>query len=58
MIDYLVQNLWLSWLLVGIICLILEIMNGDFFIMCFAPKYLLCAPYSIEISASGGGPSG
>ena len=36
MIEYLVQNLWLSWLLVGIICLILEIMNGDFFIMCFA----------------------
>ena len=36
MIDYLIQNLWLAWLLVGIVCLILELMNGDFFIMCFA----------------------
>ncbi|MCR5077693.1 MAG: NfeD family protein [Prevotella sp.] len=36
MIDYLIQNLWLAWLLAGIVCLILEMMNGDFFIMCFA----------------------
>ena len=36
MIDYLIQNLWLSWLLVGLVCLILEMMNGDFYIMCFA----------------------
>lgn len=36
MIDYLVQNLWLAWVLVGLVCLILEMMNGDFYIMCFA----------------------
>ena len=36
MIDYLIQNLWLTWLLVGLVCLILEMMNGDFYIMCFA----------------------
>ena len=34
--DYLIQNLWLTWLLVGLVCLILEMMNGDFYIMCFA----------------------
>ena len=36
MIDYMIQNLWLAWLLAGIVCLILEMMNNDFFIMCFA----------------------
>lgn len=36
MMDYLIQNLWLTWLLVGLVCLILEMMNGDFYIMCFA----------------------
>ena len=27
MMDYLIQNLWLTWLLVGLVCLILEMMN-------------------------------
>lgn len=36
MIDYFSQNLWQLWALVSIICLILELTNGDFFIMCFA----------------------
>lgn len=36
MIEYFAQNLWLMWVLAGILCLILELMNGDFFIMCFA----------------------
>lgn len=36
MLDYLIQNLWLSWLLLGIICLIVEMTNGDFFLMSFA----------------------
>lgn len=36
MIDYFSQNLWQLWALVSIICLILELSNGDFFIMCFA----------------------
>ena len=36
MMDYLIQNLWLTWLLVGLVCLILELMNGDLYLMCFA----------------------
>ncbi len=36
MIEYFSQNLWLAWMLVSILCLVLELTNGDFFIMCFA----------------------
>lgn len=36
MIDYFAQNLWQMWALVSVVCLILELTNGDFFIMCFA----------------------
>lgn len=36
MIDYFSENLWQMWALVSIICLILELTNGDFFVMCFA----------------------
>lgn len=36
MIDYFVQNLWLVWLLVSLLCLVLELTSGDFFILCFA----------------------
>ncbi|MBQ6205112.1 MAG: NfeD family protein [Prevotella sp.] len=36
MIQYFAENLWQMWAIVAVICLILELMNGDFFIMCFA----------------------
>jgi membrane protein implicated in regulation of membrane protease activity len=36
MIDYFATHLWQLWLLVSFLCLILELTNGDFFIMCFA----------------------
>lgn len=36
MIDYFAENLWQMWALVSVVCLILELTNGDFFIMCFA----------------------
>ena len=36
MIQYFFENLWLAWLLVGLLCLVLELTNGDFFIICFA----------------------
>ena len=36
MIDYIMQNLWQMWAVVAIICLILELTAGDFFIFCFA----------------------
>ena len=36
MIEYFAAHLWQMWALVSFICLILELMNGDFFIMCFS----------------------
>ena len=36
MIDYFSSNVWLIWVIVSIICLILELSSGDFFILCFA----------------------
>jgi len=36
MIEYFSAHLWQLWALVSIACLILELTNGDFFIMCFA----------------------
>ena len=36
MIDYLSQNLWQMWVIVAVVCLILELMAGDFFIICFS----------------------
>lgn len=36
MIDYLLQNVWLLWILISVICLILELGSGDLFILCFA----------------------
>lgn len=36
MIDYFASNLWQAWTLLCILCLILELCSGDFFIMCFS----------------------
>lgn len=36
MIQYFTSNLWLIWVIISIVCLILELMSGDFFILCFA----------------------
>jgi membrane protein implicated in regulation of membrane protease activity len=36
MIEYFQANMWQLWTLVGVICLILELTSGDFFIMCFS----------------------
>jgi len=49
MIDYFATHLWQLWTLVAIACLILELTNGDFFIMCFA----IGAVFSAVISAFG-----
>lgn len=49
MIDYFSAHLWQLWALVSIACLILELSNGDFFIMCFA----IGAAVSAVISAVG-----
>ena len=36
MIQYFTSNLWLIWVIISIVCLILELSSGDFFILCFA----------------------
>ena len=36
MIDYFTSNLWLIWVIISIVCLILKLSSGDFFILCFA----------------------
>ena len=36
MIDYLIANMWQIWAVVSIVCLILELSSGDFFIICFS----------------------
>ena len=36
MIDYLAQHLWQMWAVIAVVCLILELTAGDFFIICFS----------------------
>ena len=36
MIDYLTQHLWQVWAVIAVVCLILELTAGDFFIICFS----------------------
>ena len=36
MIDYLAQHLWQMWAVIAVLCLILELTAGDFFIICFS----------------------
>lgn len=36
MIQFFVENLWLIWTIIAIVCLTLEISSGDFYITCFA----------------------
>jgi membrane protein implicated in regulation of membrane protease activity len=36
MIDYITQNLWLFWTVITIVCLIMELSSGDFYVTCFA----------------------
>ncbi len=35
MIDYFASNLWQLWALIALVCLILELTNGDFFFLSF-----------------------
>ena len=36
MIDYFAQHLWQMWAVIAVVCLILELTAGDFFIICFS----------------------
>lgn len=47
--DYIAQNLWLFWTVIAIVCLILELSSGDFYVTCFA----IGAVVSVVASALG-----
>jgi membrane protein implicated in regulation of membrane protease activity len=36
MIEYFLANMWQVWAVIAIVCLILELSSGDFFIICFS----------------------
>ena len=36
MIDYFIENMWQVWGIIAVVCLILELTSGDFFIICFS----------------------
>ena len=36
MIEYFSQHLWQVWAVIAVVCLILELTAGDFFIICFS----------------------
>ncbi len=46
MIDYVAANLWQLWVLVTVVCLILELTSGDLFILCFSIGALVTAVLS------------
>lgn len=51
MIDYLAQHLWQMWAVIAVLCLILELTAGDFFIICFS----IGAVFAAACAALGGG---
>ena len=51
MIDYLAQHLWQMWAVIAVVCLILELMAGDFFIICFS----IGAVFTAWVAGLGGG---
>lgn len=46
MIDYFAANLWQLWVLITVLCLILELTSGDLFILCFSIGALVTAVIS------------
>ena len=36
MIEYFLSNMWQIWSVLAVVCLILELSSGDFFIICFS----------------------
>ena len=36
MFEYFLANMWQIWAVVAVVCLILELSSGDFFIICFS----------------------
>lgn len=54
MIEYFSQNLWQVWAIIAVVCLILELFSGDFFILCFsigAAVSLISALFGASLTA-------
>jgi len=51
MIEYLSQHLWQMWAVIAVVCLILELTAGDFFILCFS----IGAAFAATSAAFGAG---
>jgi membrane protein implicated in regulation of membrane protease activity len=51
MVEYLALHMWQMWAVVAVVCLILELTSGDFFIICFSVGALFAA---IAAAFSGG----
>jgi len=49
MIEYFASNLWLFWVVICVLCLILEVSSGTFYILCFA----IGAVFSVVSSSIG-----
>jgi len=43
MLEFLSQHVWQLWTVIAVVCLILEMMAGDFFIICFSIGALFAA---------------
>lgn len=46
MIDYFAANLWQLWVLITVLCLIIELTSGDLFVLCFSLGALVTAVIS------------
>ena len=51
MIDYFALHMWQIWAILSVVCLILELTAGDFFIICFS----IGAVFACLTDALGGG---
>ena len=51
MIEYFLQNMWKVWCIIAVVCLILELSSGDFFIICFS----IGALFALVAAAFGAG---
>ena len=56
MTDYLLQHLWTVWAVVAMLCLIMEMSSGDFYVTCFGigaaaalAASLLCVPLWAQV---------
>ena len=56
--SYIAENLWLVWTIIAVICLVVEMSSGDFFVTCFAvgalfgvAAALVDAPFWVQVLA-------